>query len=91
MTVNVHPSANAILAGSLRIVEEDKPLFLDSIERAARYAMQDGVSHVDLYLADRGANGWLQYSMYVRRTNDANAFYLACIQRAPGAPIEFHS
>lgn len=91
MPVHIHPSANSILAGNARVVEDDKALFLESFERAARYAMQEGVSHVDLFLADRGENGWLQYSMYVRKTGGGTGLYMACIQRDPNAELEFCS
>ena len=91
MSVRIHPSASSILSGNARVVEDDKALFLESFERAARYALQDGVSHVDLYLADRGENGWLQYSLYVRKADGSTGLYIACMQRDPNAELEFCS
>lgn len=91
-SIHIHPSANAVLTGTTHISEDESAHFLATYERATRFTTGLRTKHVDIYLGDRDANGWLQHGIYVRKESDGgDDMFIAAIQRTPGAQSEFCS
>ena len=75
-----HESARA------RIPHEDHTLFDRVIQRFADRGYHEG----KLYLGNREPSGWLEYTLHLFR-DGVRYLVIGCIQRRPGAEVEFHS
>ena len=77
----------------------EQKMLMAAVERAyLMYEQADTV--VDIYVGPRVPSnalayknpGWLEYGISVRKNErDESPYYVAMIQRSPGAEVEFHS
>jgi len=81
-------------------VEKAEPEMLNRAVEKAMLWINSNSRRVDIYVYDRVPEdaplyktpGWLEYGICIReKQDDAQAYYIAMIQRSPESEVEFHS